>query len=1067
MSIDKMAYVKKNPLSVSLTKKERDTLLANNVNPKEFKGSRKDKLNYLKEQLAIYMKPTLNNKQRQNKFKEDFKNEYGFEYYKIRKEFLNVNKDSKFNKEKAILITKFKNYDDLKNRNTKAKNNYKSYDYNLKGKTISQIRSEINEILDGYFLVNKPLKNNKYRFVVPIVDSSDNEVVVNSSSSVFKTNVYEAFEDFMRKLAQFENQYNRNNAVYKFIFEVLTFNEEAGGNATRSIETANKTWKYILNKRTKTNCLYSALVLCNNPEKVDEYIENIPKWNNLSKKYKRRIQPIHDHYADNVDIQKCSDYFKKPIILYNNVYERINTFEPVKYVGKKYAPRDAIEIQRKNNHYIALIRWGKDEVKPNDYKPVKTLLNDDTSPTELYTDKDKIIKYKSLKPIETKIASYDIECTPDIDGTHKCYGVGMAWYENNEIMYKEFWGLNAQYEFFEYLHIHKDYFNNYTFYAHNGGKYDITNAMKEHLLDSHFWMIKHNTIIEQNNSFINVDIQDYTGKSKINFKDSLRMIAGSLDKLCKEFNTKYQKLTETVNHNDITLDNFNNFPQLHKYLEHDVKGLLEIVVSFNKSVYELSFQSFSKTDKKTGEQVQLRGGINITECATSASLSRKLYFNSYYNGFHTPVYTLKQPDDSYIRNGYFGGRVELTALGEINKPLYYLDFTSLYPDVGRKNLPYGIPEKVVFNNQISRSFFGFIRCMVRTLNTKVRPLHGIKHEGKLIFPIFENWTEITLFSEEYFLGLDQGIYEYKLIDGLKFSRNKFMSKIFNDMFVKKAESKKNNKPTLAQAYKIIINSLYGFWGMKTNDKDNIKIFPAGDSSVFEFLQNGKLINESDVGNYTILRVLEDLPLRDINVGVACAITSHARMKLWSLIHSIETKGGKVYMCDTDSVITDYNVVKDKELQEKFIPDLTGDELGSLKNELVDDANKAFKKKGYTKEQIDAIYKQSGIHFDKGVFAGCKFYTLHKEFCDGTVVSVNKCKGYKQTIDDKLNYEKFTNLFSGTDIQQQQTQFKCPKSNYVSETNTFNMKTPKVHKKFGVNYTKGNTNDFSNITPLKI
>jgi len=72
--------------------------------------------------------------------------------------------------------------------------------------------------------------------------------------------------------------------------------------------------------------------------------------------------------------------------------------------------------------------------------------------------------------------------------------------------------------------------------------------------------------------------------------------------------------------------------------------------------------------------------------------------------------------------------------------------------------------------------------------------------------------------------------------------------------------------------------------MKTNDKDNIKIFPASDSSVFELIQSGKLINESDVGNYTILRVVEDLPLRDINVGVACAITSHARMKLWSLIH---------------------------------------------------------------------------------------------------------------------------------------------------------------------------------------
>ncbi|KAJ1466376.1 hypothetical protein T484DRAFT_1988261 [Baffinella frigidus] len=64
-----------------------------------------------------------------------------------------------------------------------------------------------------------------------------------------------------------------------------------------------------------------------------------------------------------------------------------------------------------------------------------------------------------------------------------------------------------------------------------------------------------------------------------------------------------------------------------------------------------------------------------------------------------------------------------------------------------------------------------------------------------------------------------------------------MNKIFNDMFIKKAEAKKESKPTLSQAYKIIINSLYGFWGMRTTDKDNIKMFPVGDSSVHEFIQN--------------------------------------------------------------------------------------------------------------------------------------------------------------------------------------------------------------------------------------
>ena len=69
----------------------------------------------------------------------------------------------------------------------------------------------------------------------------------------------------------------------------------------------------------------------------------------------------------------------------------------------------------------------------------------------------------------------------------------------------------------------------------------MTNAMKYHLLSSDLWKIKYKSIIEQNNSFINVDIQTDDEKCTINFKESLRMIAGSSKKKCKEFNTKNQK----------------------------------------------------------------------------------------------------------------------------------------------------------------------------------------------------------------------------------------------------------------------------------------------------------------------------------------------------------------------------------------------------------------------------------------------------------------------------------------------------------------------------------------------
>ena len=48
--------------------------------------------------------------------------------------------------------------------------------------------------------------------------------------------------------------------------------------------------------------------------------------------------------------------------------------------------------------------------------------------------------------------------------------------------------------------------------------------------------------------------------------------------------------------------------------------------------------------------------------------------------------------------------------------------------------------------------------------------------------------------------------------------------------------------------------------MRTKDRDSVKTYPKGDSPVFDYLHRGKLLNESDVCNYTILRVLNDLEI---------------------------------------------------------------------------------------------------------------------------------------------------------------------------------------------------------------
>jgi len=69
------------------------------------------------------------------------------------------------------------------------------------------------------------------------------------------------------------------------------------------------------------------------------------------------------------------------------------------------------------------------------------------------------------------------------------------------------------------------------------------------------------------------------------------------------------------------------------------------------------------------------------------------------------------------------------------------------------------------------------------------------------------------------------------------------------------------------------------------------------------MMNG-LLQSSTIETYSIMRVEKDLPVTDFNVGVASAISSYSRCRLWPLINDIESKGKQIFMCDTDSVITD-------------------------------------------------------------------------------------------------------------------------------------------------------------------
>ena len=541
----------------------------------------------------------------------------------------------------------------------------------------------------------------------------------------------------------------------------------------------------------------------------------------------------------------------------------------------------------------------------------------------------------------------------------------------------------------------------------------------------------------------------------------MRILPQGLEKLCIDLDVKHTKLTETISHDDITLDNYTTFPALPTYLSHDVRGLLEVMLNFNHSVFD---------DLK----------IDVTTCFTGASLSKSTFYRNYYNKNKCAVYTLSDDHDKFIRDGYFGGRVEFFKMGPVEHAYYY-DFTSLYPDVGRQHLPCGKPTEVDFKGSANINpkkegdeyFFGFVKCMVRTKDAIALPKHAVIMNGRLTFPIFETWTPLQCFSQE----IDYDIYEYKFERGLHFKNKCFMSKFFIDGFEKKAKAKADGKPAMAQAHKIIINSGYGFWGLRTQDRDGVIICKKDSGDYLEYLNTERLVTmkENDDGSL-FCRVKKNLKVTDFNVVVASAISSYARLKLHDLLTDIRAVGGDVYYCDTDSVICNINLCDHPKLQEKFQWDGDGSELGSLKNECDELVEKKLKKLYPDDEakQEDTFkelvkFENGNLSFDCGLIEGCKQYALKKSIVvDGVKHELNvlKCKGYSKN-DKALTYEDFETLDSGGYISQEQMQFKCPKSNYVSETDSFNIKTKYVTKKFRQTYTKGVVSTDGTVTPHRI
>lgn len=550
-----------------------------------------------------------------------------------------------------------------------------------------------------------------------------------------------------------------------------------------------------------------------------------------------------------------------------------------------------------------------------------------------------IPKKKKDLMIQNKYITLDIE-TYLVNGVHTPYAIG--YYSFNKLRNREN---------FKYYYI-KDYktteiminkliedlfkvFNRYIVYTHNLGRYDAIFILKS--IDLAKYKV---TLIDQNNAYIYIKVEEIMTNKVIHFHDSFKLLPESLASLCKGFDIGLQKTY--FPYSFVTterLDYVGEFPAIEyfenmteevyvklkneyghfdmreyavKYLKNDVKSLYLIIESFSKLV----FAKYS---------------LNVTKFISISSLSLNLFLTYFYKGNIPLVTGLTK---KIVRKAYIGGIVDIYKPYGQNLVCY--DVNSLYP-FAMTNNKYPIGNANFTLNQDLDSIFGFVYAYVEMdqyIHIPVLPLRS----GKNIFNPIGTWTG-WYFSEELKEAVRKG-YKVRVIHAIEFKEGIGLFDEFVNHFY---EIKLNGISIYKKLAKLILNTFYGRFGLSIESKRYVLTTVQRDDVItnivdLELLTPDKVVVSIEDGQPEN-EMLSSLP-------IAAAVTSYARM------YMNKFKDNSLYYTDTDSLFMD------KELPSSLV----GLEIGKFKmvDKIKEGVFPQYKFYGYTRENNTNVIKSKGV-----------------------------------------------------------------------------------------------------------
>lgn len=381
-------------------------------------------------------------------------------------------------------------------------------------------------------------------------------------------------------------------------------------------------------------------------------------------------------------------------------------------------------------------------------------------------------------------------------------------------------------------------------------------------------------LISDTGQFYSIEIYQTAGKhpNKVTIYDSLKILNFSVDQIAKDFSLPIRKL-------ELDYDTYREVG--HELTEHEIDYIKNDVTVMSMAL-DIMFKE------------------NLTKMTIGSDALHN--FKSMITSFNLYFPTLPFEMDKSIRESYKGGFTYLSPLykeKDVKRDIIVLDSNSMHPSHMMNDwMPIGEPmyyEGEYEDDILYPLFIQRFSCSFKLKKGKI-PSIQLRHSynylpNEYVEDTHGEIVQLTLTSVDYELFLMQYDVTSKIIfhDGFKFKRIKgIFSEYINYWINEKINAKKNGNTALYRISKLMLNSLYGKFGLNPRVRSKYPVLDETDDRI-----RYKMYDEE---------------IRDsIYCPVASFITAYSRYDIITTSqairdYSLKTYGEDYYIySDTDSI----------------------------------------------------------------------------------------------------------------------------------------------------------------------